>query len=211
MGLLITLGRFPANANTIAIDFTDYFAQINDSQQTRGWDFTVNSSILVTDLGVWDANNTVFKGSPGDGLTQPLTVSLWDNASQLLLAQATVPSGTTGALVDDFRYAALLTPVQLDPGHTYVVSVFYPQTGDPDATNVTGISTAPEINYGSGRSTQFGFPNSVDANNGYFGPNFQFIAAPGNGVPETGASGMLLAGSLGGIFGLRLVRRHRLG
>ena len=208
------LALFPiyTRANTIALDFTGHNGTFAPGGFTEGWSFTVNSAVLVTDLGVWDGSRF---GPPGNGLAQSIQVTIWDKTTMTALAFHTVPSGTTGTLVNDFRYVSLNTPVPLGPG-SYVIGAYYRSSdtvGDYDivAEMASGITTAPELTFGRSRqgggnafpAVEFGDPN------GNFGPNFQFTDLP-NGVPDAGSSWMLLGIGLVGIFATQLLlQRHR--
>jgi len=92
--------------------------------RTIGWEFVANAALQVTALGVFDLELSF---APQGGLASAKTVALWD-ASQALLAQATVPAGTGGTLCQDgYRYVAI-PPVTLAAGQTYVVGAFWPTT-----------------------------------------------------------------------------------
>src|ERR1700704_4294051 len=63
---------------------------------TLGWGFTLNSGVIVTDLGYFDA---------AGGLIDPHPVAIWNGVGNLI-AQATVPAGNAGTLVSGFRFIA---------------------------------------------------------------------------------------------------------
>src|SRR5258708_6441475 len=72
---------------------------------TLGTRFTVGAKdASVSALGVWDGANS--GGSIGDGLVFSKAVAIWDS-SGTMVASATVPSGTAGFLVGEFRYIAI--------------------------------------------------------------------------------------------------------
>ena len=172
-------------ANTIALDFTGGTLTSN-ANHTFGWAFTLSGPVLVTDLGVWDHS--------GDGLVQFHPVTIWTDTGTVVTS-AVVPGGTGATLVDDFRYVSI-APTLLAAG-SYVIGAYYPvgPTADTVIYDAT-ITTAPGVTYdGTRRTVGNTFPagNFLGFDNGYFGPNFQFIAA--NGVPETGGTiALLLAG-----------------
>src|SRR5437667_11273685 len=84
-----------AVADTAAIGLTGFDISGN-GQFTVGWAFHVNSTITVTNLGVFDAQ--------GDGLNGAHNVGIW-TAGGTLLGSNVVPGGTGGFLDAGFRYA----------------------------------------------------------------------------------------------------------
>jgi hypothetical protein len=175
------LGASTAQADPIAFAFTggsthDFFG----ASFTAGYTFTVNSPMLITELGVWDS-------SPGTPLERPHPVGLW-NAGGTLLASNTVL--TNSPLTNDFRFVALSTPLPVTPGQTYTIGAFYLNSGTDAATdqplrsNATGFVQAPGVAFGQ---EEFVFNNaglSEPTSNipglGFadFGPNFEFAAIP---------------------------------
>jgi hypothetical protein len=175
------LGASTAQADPIAFAFTGGLPHsFFGASFTAGYTFTVNSPILITELGVWDS-------SPGTPLDRPHPVGVW-NAGGTLLASNTVL--TNSPLTNDFRFIALSTPLPVTPGQTYTIGAFYPNTGTDAATdqplrsNATGFVQAPGVAFGQ---EEFVFnnaglsqpTNSVPAL-GFadFGPNFEFAAIP---------------------------------
>jgi hypothetical protein len=159
---------------------------------TYGWEFQANSSIIATQLGLWDQG--------ADGLDFAHEVGLW-NASGQLLASATVPAGTDAALIDDFRYVPI-APVTLSVGENYILGAFYGADAmDPvfvaDGT-FSKITAAPGITpQGSmyAESTSLVFPGGFPlSDSGTFGPSFTFQA-----VPEPGTIVLLSMGAFGGL------------
>ena len=160
---------------------------------TYGWSFTLTSTIMVADLGYFDFGD--------NGLAASHDVGIWTSTGALLVS-ATVPSGSAGTLINDFRYV-LVAPTILTPGN-YVIGGFDSgSTGDAITVGASTITTASGITYGASRSIggssltfptgdAFGHPDS------YFGPNFIF-------VPEPTTLGLLLFGGLTA-FGLRRKR-----
>jgi Domain of unknown function (DUF4082) len=181
---LLALCPNDVGANTVALTIsTSNRGEDASVDVTVGWQFTVNNAILVTDLGVWDGFRR-FGGAgdgetpAGGGLGESHTVTIWD-ANGNALAQATVPAGMAGTLVDVFRYVSLPSPVSLQPG-TYTIGAYYAgnsATPDGAAFFADPINTAPEISYDASTYT-FGngspMPGDFSDASGYFGPNFQF-------------------------------------
>ncbi|HKQ39271.1 MAG TPA: PEP-CTERM sorting domain-containing protein [Verrucomicrobiae bacterium] len=207
----------PGRADTIALDFTGGGGLFPVSPQTVGWAFTLNTSVTVTNLGLYDTPNdpTVpATNPPGDGLLESHPVTIWTSAG-VQVAQATVDN--SGTLVDGFRYVSI-APTMLAAGN-YVIGGFYmgvpptfPNTTDRFIANAI-ITTAPEVTYTESRSFSGGsgptFPsgNVFAFPNGYFGPNFQFTTPTnGNGVPEGGSGILLLAVGVGAVVAVRKQR-----
>jgi hypothetical protein len=96
---------------------------------TRGFRFQATQNLTVTALGVFDIDS--------DGLTIPLSktgvdVGLW-NDSGTLLAQVSVPGGTTASILDGFRYANLTTSINLTSNSFYRVGADMSDiSDDPD-------------------------------------------------------------------------------
>src|SRR4029078_2564244 len=99
-----------------------------------------------------------------------------------------------------YRYEPV-TQVALAPGSTYVLGALYqPQSAD----SVIFFSTqtyAPMLTYVGSRSTTlspaptFAFPNAdPSADEGIFGPNFQFLAS--SATPEPGSLPLFVLGAL---------------
>ena len=90
-----------------------------DGGFSLGTKLTVGSSdLIVTQLGIWDNNS--------DGLIQGHDAGIWNWDTSQLLGSVTIPSGTAGTLIGEFRYVALTTPVYLSAGSTYVFGAYYP-------------------------------------------------------------------------------------
>lgn len=81
---------------------------------TLGWEFTAESPMLVTHLGLFD--------DLGNGFVQAHPVGLWDSEGALL-ASVVIGPGSEDPLIDDFRYIEI-APVALTTGENYVVGYF---------------------------------------------------------------------------------------
>jgi hypothetical protein len=89
--------------------------------RTIGWEFTVQQTIDVAAIGVYDRPYP----SPDPGIATAKEVAIWD-LSQALLVSASLPAGSEGTLCeDDYRYVEI-APVTLYAGNTYVVGAYWP-------------------------------------------------------------------------------------
>lgn len=144
-------------------------------QGTVGWDFEVTEPRTANFLGVYDAD--------ADGLAIATEVGLWDRDTNTLLASATVPAGTLGHLVGQFRYTPI-PELSLLPGVTYALGAQYNQPYNPDWYQLTtsNNSFAPWITFlnpteFSGNSLTL--PSNVGQDPfGIYGPNIASVPGP---------------------------------
>jgi hypothetical protein len=137
-----------------------------------GWEFTLSSPLEVSALGYFDAGN--------NGLFDPHPVGIFRNDGSLLFS-ATVPSGTSGTLVDGFRFVPI--PATVLPPGTYRIAGYANSTslddfrfGVPSSTTIPGLAVGGAFEAGG---NSLAFPNQnvgPSAVQGYFGPNF--LATP---------------------------------
>ena len=166
--------------------------QLVPNSLTLGWAFTLSSSRVVTDLGIFD------EGS--DGLHWVHSVGIWTSGGTLL----TRGDVGNGPLLDGFRYVAI-APIVL-PAGDYTIGAEYTSVIGEDSVraDASSITTPDGITYAGSRSTPsplLTFPASVgERPNAYFGPNFQSMV-----VPEPSTSVALTWGSA--IVALRYRRR----
>jgi len=77
----------------------------------------------VAQLGFIDVSNDFDQTFNQDGLLSDVTVSLWLDSDESLVAQVVVPAGTGAQLRDNFRYALIDGgAITLDPNTDYVIS-----------------------------------------------------------------------------------------
>jgi MYXO-CTERM domain-containing protein len=163
--------------------------------QLYGWIFSVNSPITVTALGVYN--------STGTGLSISHDVGIFLQSNESLVDSVTVPSGTTGALINGFRYQAV-TPFSLTAGDTYVIAMTMPAfNGDQQLINNTSVTTASQISYITSafdKSSSLAFPDPTENGAfaiGMFGPNFTFTSVSATPEPSFYVIlGLALAGLL---------------
>jgi hypothetical protein len=187
-GALLFAGLVQTRADTPALtSFSNDGGRGTANSVTLGWDFALTNSVIATNLGVWDNNNSSSFGAPGDGLLSDHLVSIWTSTGSLV-ASVLVPAGG-GTLLNGFRYLSI-APTLLASGN-YVIGAFYAVGNqDPNAALMTTLTTAPGVIFGQPRADAGNaFPVATLSGNGVFGPNFQFVAA----TPEAGSSGILLA------------------
>jgi hypothetical protein len=161
---------------------------------TIGWQFTLASSITVTELGFF---------APSNSLSDPHPVGIWDG-SGTLLTSATVPAGAPVLLVDGFDFVPV-TPIALGPG-MYTIGAFGSGSSfDQFEFNKTNSSAISGLTLGSAYyiySSTFTLPTILASQEtqGYFGPDFMVA------VPEPGSLGLLALGLLP--VALRLAKRR---
>ena len=171
----------------------------SNGDSTAGWSFTVNSTITINGLGLWDEG--------GDGsLNHPHTIGLW-RSDQTLLGQTTISGGGDFSVPSASGLGSWLfnhiSPLLLGPGD-YVIGATFLQD-DLDLARVEATSsTIPEISYIGPRwvSTAPGvltFPATSGAignfADGAFGPNLHLIPEPTSMLLL--GWGLLLVGGLG--------------
>jgi hypothetical protein len=151
-----------------------------------GWDFTVNSPLRVTALGLYDGMSAFDGSFPGDGLAESHAIGIWRSFSTpAFMVSVTIPSGASTELEAGFRYIPI-APIDLIPGEQYVIGAWY--SGDlfdlyfnaRDNLGVTG-TVHPSITFGSRRSvaaSTLRFPDIIEPIFGDFGPNLIFEPVP---------------------------------
>lgn len=140
-----------------------------------GWRFTVSAPIVVTHLGVWNADQT-------GGAEAAHQVGIWDS-SQTLLTSGTVDA--TGTVAGDWIYTTVAAAT-LSPGETYTIGALYVSgAGDFYISSASSMTTAPEITFGGAvypfeGELGFVYPteDSGPTSYGRFGPNFFFADVP---------------------------------
>jgi hypothetical protein len=157
---------------------------------TLGWQFTLSQSITVTGLGAFDDSQ--------DGLAESHDVGIWDSLGNLM-GSATVASGTTDPLLNQFRYAS--ASFTLGPG-TYNIGALWLDGADNNTFpgDVTSYTTAAAVTFDAnayvGGGTLANPINSVDNQAAYFGPNFTYSTTPEPGTLVMLGSGLLALGGM---------------
>jgi hypothetical protein len=170
-----------ATATTIATTITG--GVVFSWDRAIGWRFSTNQDITVNSLGAYDYLL--------DGLSSPTDVGLWRASDQALIASVTVPAGTSGTLIDHFRFAPI-SPVVLTSGTEYRITA---GVQGQLAVDRATASLASEINWiGNGAwagSGTLSFPAHIPGPENadrWFGGNFTFS------VPEPTAVLLLATG-----------------
>ena len=179
-------------ADTIALSFTGGSLGNAGQDLTFGYAFTLSSSVLVTQLGLWDQGN--------DGLNTSHDVTIWTSTGTQE-AQVTIPSGTGATLTNGFRYVSISSV--LLPAGSYTIAGFYSANSDLFAFSASTITPASGVTYNGSKSEGgFAFPTGdiFSEPNSYFGPNFQFTVP----TPDAGSTVSLLGCAL---LGLAVLRR----
>jgi hypothetical protein len=166
-------------ANLAIEDFGVSYVTHNVGSVTYGWSFTVTTPISVDSIGIWDYSL--------NGLAEDHGVGIWDNAGTPL-ALTTVPQGTLAPVTGEFRMLDLPTPLQLDPGHAYIIGARYNGTDHFHAQFAGSTPVfAPEVIYADARylihpdaGTAAAFPATIAPAREWInvGVNFQFNVIP---------------------------------
>lgn len=170
---------------------------------TFGYRIRLADPIVVTHLGVYDVG--------GNGLDQQHPVGIW-NASDQLVATATVPQGTSATLSGGFRYVALAEAVTL-PAGTYDLGAHYfniqSGLGDPYMELVETVTLPAGASFESALfdNSFFGLTQPQPPLFGNFGRSFIGPGALYTAVPEPVALGVATALLVG--VGIRQWRRCR--
>lgn len=231
-GLAALAGALPASADTNALTAFDGGVLSDGFTGTYGWEFSVNSTITVTQLGFFDDDSTLLADHE---------VAVFDTSGKVyaLGTVSPVPHLTPSLnQLDYFTYVPVTFSSPLVTGTDYVVAGGVNASdntiSDDGFTPIT-VDTAPELTFvgdrfqaGSGGLT---FPGdtsdpALEPVYSYFGPDFQFVdgsqpinapngplpglpgqGGPGGGgsVPEPGPMALLALG----LPALLTVTRHR--
>jgi hypothetical protein len=145
-----------------------------NNNATIGYDFTLTTSVTVTELGFFDA----FQAS---GPANPHPVGIWTSGGTLL-ASATVPAGAPSLVIDGFDFVPI-APIVLGPG-SYAVGAYGLSTspdnfefGESGSTTISGLALGGAVEI---FATGLTFPSTPEsfATQGYFGPDFLVATIP---------------------------------
>lgn len=167
---------------------------------TLGYAFTLAKNFTLTAVGVFD--------EAGDGLLNSYDIGLFDSGGAVI-ASTNLGAGTSGTLVDGFRYVDLV-PFALAAGDYRIGAVYTNNAGFDSLYFAGGANTITAISGVSYGGARFGSgaglndPTAAAGDGGYFGPNFLLGSAA---VPEPATWAFMIVG-FGGIGGV-MRRRQR--
>lgn len=187
----------PAQAvEAISVDPNAAASVLTNPPFTLGWRFTPTKNLFVNRLGLFD--------HAGDGFLDSHEVGLWNNDG-LLLATVTFSSGTSGTLLNGFRFLSVGS-TELSAGQNYFIGALFSTGNDrvffPPAT---GFAANPDVGFGGATFAAGGVlanPTSAFGGDGFVGPNFSFSLAA---VPEPTTWAMMILGF--GVIGGAMRRR----
>lgn len=144
---------------------------------TGGWEFTVQSDLTVTSLGVYDCGD--------NGMTQSHQVGIWDKAGPQLVTTVTIPAGSGSDLVDHFRHQTI-PGLTLEAGHSYVIAATYPQSGTDCVVTHGSFAIDPRVSYVVGREifSPLGFIYPTTPSAAHMTVTFHFSSVRGDGVVD---------------------------
>ena len=199
-------GTAASAATTAAVSLNNTPATVVETKDfSVGYRFEALQNLSVTALGAYDAGLDGFAGRAELGLF---------SLSGALLASATI-TGAEGSLVNQFRYANLISPVMLSAGTEYVLGAWFSERngifnsnyGAKEGGRVSLTSDTIKLlrnrDLPGGGGLVFPSREPSNAHLGTFGPNMLVEVAP---VPLP-AGGLLLLGGIGTLAAMR--RRSR--
>jgi len=170
--MLATIASVSAFANHILdFDVNSGNTGINGNQ-TVGWQFDVNTQIIVTHLSWYDHGQ--------DGIDEH-EVGLWDTGGNLLVS-AVLGSGTSEALDGIWRTVDVADTI-LTVGSGYIVGGYNGATSTDVLKANVSQTVASEITFVDATFSNFGAtldrPTIFSvASSGFYGPSFQYQAVP---------------------------------
>lgn len=194
---------FPDEGHASSILFTNYVGEGvvgGNAGRTIGTEFTVGAvDLQILSLGVYD--------DALDGLTSPNQVGIWRTADQALVVSATVPAGTVGALIEDWRFTSV-APVTLTANTLYRIAALVGQPNPFDGTFSLGTGVSNALFYAVfSNPGPLSFPNQFDTRTHVFA-NAEFqIVNQAQPVPEPAS--LLLLGTGAAALAARRRRRPR--
>ena len=174
-----------AHADLLFSTYTGESVTTSNGSFVIGTEFLVGASnLLVTDLGVYDANL--------DGLLFSHQVGIWRVSDQALVGSATVPSGTAGTLIEKWRFTT--ASFTLSANTTYRIGALESSPADGNPNDGTFVSSGSiTASSGSVFTSGFAFPISTNPGVRVFA-NAQFTVAGGGSAPEPGTLALLALG-----------------
>jgi hypothetical protein len=181
--VLLATSALSASAATLAVNFDDTgISAASGPNVNIGWEFSISSTISVTQLGFWDGS--------GDGFGEAHAVAIWhaNGAGDLgsAIVSGTVAVGTVNPLVLGSHFRMVdVTATLLSPGN-YVIGGRLPGQlvdiyKDQSAGTINNLAFDPAITFIQKRfvgDPAFIRPDNTGPGSGLFGPNFTFATVP---------------------------------
>jgi hypothetical protein len=183
----------------------------NQAWSGVGLEFTVNSAISVSSIGLWDNGNNGFAAT----INNPLSAYVMTTTGTVLISNTFYDASPGGAPQNGgYRFKDLLSPVTLLPGNYYLMGYSWTSSDFEHNSNVDGSTpdtfvASSLVTYVTSAWTATGneppatLPTSFGTTDYFSSANIQFAAA----TPLPAALPMFLGGA--GLFGL-LARRRKL-
>jgi hypothetical protein len=202
-----------ASADTVAVTLPDQSPNIIDNLvRNVGWEFTTNSALQVTSLGVYDPAS----------YSSSIQVGIFTTTGTLL-DSVIVPANSSSA--GQFQYVNLSSPLALAKSQSFIIDAYVASEHwyAPPISSVSVNSAISVASLGESWGTccnAVGFEFPGGSNTGaidfhgndplddrlYLGPNFQFTVT--DAVPEPSTWAMMILGFLG--VGFMAYRRKSL-
>jgi Domain of unknown function (DUF4082)/PEP-CTERM motif len=189
---VMVLSSPSADASTVAVTVPVQDANVVDNlNRNIGWEFTTNTALQVTSLGVYDPKS----------YSSSIEVGIFTTVGALLQS-VTVPANSTS--LGQFQYISLSSPLALAQGQSYIIDAYIGSEHWLDST-VSAVSVNAAISiapagegwYTCCNNVGFEFPGTQDASDDpslFLGPNFQFTVSA---VPEPSTWAMMIFGFAG--------------
>jgi len=169
---------------------------VNDSRDfTLGWGFTVNSSIQIDGLGLWDED------ADGFSYIQGYEVGIWSDLNGALLASAIVDNSSNSLSSSSNDGTWMFTDIASLILNIGDYTIGYLRPGNTDlwryGTSVVNLNSSITLGsrlYGSGNSLIKPITITGAAGQGYFGPNLRTVETS---IPEPSTLAIFVLGMIG--------------